>query len=67
MEAAQINLIIQVVLAIVGTLISVIFNRIQKDIGKITESLEQLNVKLAVVCTKTENHERRLNVLKKEF
>lgn len=64
---SHLNLFMQVTLAIIGALISVIFNRIQKDLTRISLSIEDLSVKLAVLGTKAESHERRLNLLKKDF
>lgn len=59
----QISLVVEVVFSIIGTLIAVIFMRAQRDLARIAGSVEQLNIKIAVVCSKLENHERRLEVL----
>ncbi len=57
------KLVFEVLLSCLGTLCVFFFNRISKDLGRMTDSVEQLNIKVAVVCEKIENHDNRIKSL----
>lgn len=57
------KLVFEILLSCLGTLCVFFFNRISKDLGRMTDSVEQLNIKVAVVCEKIENHDNRIKSL----
>lgn len=62
-DTISIGLLVQCLLASVGFLLSYIFFKASKDLNRITESLESLNVKIAVICEKVESHDERIKRL----
>ena len=55
--------IIQAVGTLFAGLVSIIFHRMSKDVSRMTESVEQLNMKIAVVLERVDHHERRITRL----
>jgi len=67
MELISAKIVFEVLLSCLGTLCVFFFNRISKDIGRMTDSVEQLNVKVAVVCEKIENHDNRIKAIERKM
>lgn len=59
----DIKFILQLLLTTLGTMSVYLFNKISQDIKRMTDSVEALNVKVAVVCEKIENHDNRIKNL----
>lgn len=53
----------EIILALTGGMIAVIFTRISGDIKEMTRSVNELNIKIAQVILKLDHHEIRLNRL----
>lgn len=58
-----IELVVQLALACVGTLLLGIGSRISSSLVELTESVKSLNIKMAVIVEKVETHEQRLSRL----
>jgi len=67
MNAIDAKIVFEVLLSCLGTLCVFFFNRISRDIGRMTDSVEQLNIKVAVVCEKIENHDNRIKSLERKM
>lgn len=67
MELVNAKLIFEVLLSCLGTLCVFLFNRISQDLKRMTDSVEQLNIKVAVVCEKIENHDNRIKTLERKM
>lgn len=63
MEAIDLKFLFQILLTCLGTLTVYLFNKISRDISRMTDSVESLNIKVAVVCEKIENHDARIRQL----
>lgn len=50
-------------ISVIGSLALMIFSRVSKDLDKLISSVDELNVKIAVVVEKVNGHEDRLNKL----
>jgi hypothetical protein len=55
-----------IVVSIVGSLALHIFGRVSKDLDKLITSVDELNVKIAVVIAKVDNHDSRLTKLEEK-
>lgn len=56
----NVDQLLQLALSIVGTMTLAIGNKIAKDIHKLTESVDTLNIKLATIVERVDHHEKRI-------
>ena len=56
----NVDQLLQLALSIVGTMTLLIGNKIAKDIHKLTESVDTLNIKLATIVERVDHHEKRI-------
>lgn len=56
----DLNQLLQVLLGMIGTMTLIIGNKIAKDIHKLTESVDTLNIKLATIVERVDHHEKRI-------
>lgn len=54
---------VQILLAVIGTILLGIGGYIARSLGKLTEGVQELNVKIAVVISQLSQHEDRLKRL----
>jgi chaperonin cofactor prefoldin len=59
----KLEYVLSTVLTCTGTLGLILFNQIVTQLRKMTESVESLNVKIAVVCDRVESHDKRIEKL----
>lgn len=57
------EIVVQISAGAFGALLLLIFDRISKDISRLTTSVESLNTKMSTVVTKVDSHEKRLDRL----
>jgi len=60
------DLIMKLTLGIIGVLLIRMIDKMEKSIGRLTASAEQLNVKLAIVCERVDTHDKRITRLEKQ-
>jgi len=56
----NVDQLLQLALSIIGTMTLLIGNKIAKDIHKLTESVDILNIKLATIVERVDHHEKRI-------
>jgi hypothetical protein len=55
-----------IVVSVLGSLALQVFGRVSKDLDKLITSVDELNVKIAVVIAKVDNHDSRLTKLEEK-
>ena len=61
----EFQMLVESAIAVLGFFLVYLFNRLTQDLGKLTNSVEQLNVKIAVVISRLETHSERLDRLER--
>ena len=56
----EIQMIFEVIMATLGFILVYLFNKMTQDLSKLTTSVEQLNIKIAVICERVESHDSRI-------
>jgi hypothetical protein len=59
--------LVEVVVGLFGFLMLQILNRAQKDMHKLTESVDALNIKIAAILARIESHEKRIDRLEERL
>jgi hypothetical protein len=52
-----------VLVSLIGAMTMIIFNGISKNIARMADSVSDLNIKMAVVFERSDNHEKRIGHL----
>ena len=53
-------MLFEAILATIGFVLVYLFNKMTQDLSKLTTSVEQLNIKIAVICERIESHDSRI-------
>ncbi len=56
----EMQMLFEAVLAATGFVLVYLFNKMGQDLSKMTNSVEQLNIKIAVICERVESHDSRI-------
>jgi len=56
----EIQMLFEAILATIGFVLVYLFNKMTQDLSKLTASVEQLNIKIAVICERIESHDSRI-------
>lgn len=56
----EIQMLFEAILATIGFVLVYLFNKMTQDLSKLTTSVEQLNIKIAVICERIESHDSRI-------
>lgn len=61
----SIDQMIEMALCVIGCLALLLFNDMKRTIEKMSDSIESLNQKMAVICERVDSHEKRIDRLEK--
>lgn len=64
MDASKLS-IASLAIPILGFLAIKVLNRIEQSLEKLTASIEGLTVKIAVICERVDNHEKRIESIER--
>ena len=56
----EIQMLFEAIVAGTGFVLVYLFNKMTQDLSKLTASVEQLNIKIAVICERIESHDSRI-------
>lgn len=55
--------VLEIIITAFGAVLLYLLDQTRSHLSRMTESMESLNVKLAVICEKVDTHERRISSL----
>lgn len=56
----ELQMVFESLLAAIGFVLVYLFNKMTQDLGTLTGSVQELNIKIAVICERVEAHDSRI-------